>query len=85
MTAPRDESRFTNHAARMTDLLDLSHEDLQALLAAWSQPGYRAKQVWRWLYVNLAASPDEMTNLPQALRARLANETRIGGLRKSAS
>jgi 23S rRNA (adenine2503-C2)-methyltransferase len=64
----------------MTDLLDLNRDELRALLAAWGQPGYRADQVWHWLYAQRAASPDEMTNLPKALRARLANETRVGGL-----
>jgi len=64
----------------MTDLLELSREELQALLTTWGQPGYRAKQIWRWLYVNRVASPDEMTNLPKPLRARLTAETRIGAL-----
>ncbi|MGD9098936.1 MAG: 23S rRNA (adenine(2503)-C(2))-methyltransferase RlmN [Anaerolineae bacterium] len=64
----------------MTDLLDLNRDELQALLTAWGQPGYRAGQVWRWLYANLAASPDRMTNLPKSLRARLADETHIGNL-----
>ncbi len=64
----------------MTDLLDLSQDELRALLAEWGQPAYRADQVWHWLYVQLAAGPAEMSNLPGALRARLAAETRIGGL-----
>jgi 23S rRNA (adenine2503-C2)-methyltransferase len=65
----------------MTDLLSLNHGELQTLLAGWGEPGYRANQLWRWLYANLAASPDEMTNLPKPLRARLAHETYIGGLK----
>ena len=64
----------------MIDLLNLSRDELRAMLSQWDQPGYRADQLWSWLYVNPAASPDEMTNLPQSLRLRLANETRIGGL-----
>ena len=62
------------------DLLDLQRDDLQTLLEGWGQPGFRADQLWNWLYVNLATNPDEMTNLPQDLRLRLASETHIGGL-----
>jgi 23S rRNA (adenine2503-C2)-methyltransferase len=62
------------------DLLDLDRDQLRALLAAWGHAGYRADQIWNWLYVNLATTPEEMTNLPQSLRARLAEETHIGNL-----
>lgn len=62
------------------DLLNLEHEALRSMLTQWGQPGYRADQVWRWLYVELADSPEQMSNLPASLRARLAAETRIGGL-----
>jgi len=41
---------------------------LDALLV--DVPRYRAEQVWSGLYANLA-TPDEMTNLPRALRARI--------------
>jgi 23S rRNA (adenine2503-C2)-methyltransferase len=36
-------------------------------------PRYRADQVWSGLYAQLA-TPDEMTNLPKALRARTADD-----------
>ncbi len=42
---------------------------LGALLA--DVPRYRADQVWSGLYANLV-TPEEMTNLPKALRARVA-------------
>ena len=51
---------------------------LQSLLADWGQPTYRAQQLWEWLYVHLATGFDQMTNLPQSLRERLAAETAIG-------
>ncbi len=41
---------------------------------------YRADQVWNWLYAQKATSFDAMTTLPTDLRARLAEETRLGGL-----
>ena len=45
-----------------------SREELAALLA--DQPGYRIDQVWSGLYEQLAL-PEDLTNLPKALRARL--------------
>jgi len=56
------------------NLLDLTHGELQALLAQWHQPRYRADQVRRWLYQRLAAAAEEMTDLPGPLRTRLAEE-----------
>lgn len=41
------------------------------------QPAYRAKQVWEWIYKRYAQDFAEMTNLPQALRARLAEEATL--------
>ena len=67
------------------DLFDLEREELRELLAGWGQPGYRSDQLWKWLYVSLASSPDVMTNLPQNLRQRLHDETAIGCLAEVAS
>jgi 23S rRNA (adenine2503-C2)-methyltransferase len=62
------------------DLLEFDRAALRTLVRAWGEPDYRADQLWNWLYVHLANDPEEMTSLPKALRARLAGETRIGGL-----
>ncbi len=61
-------------------LLDLTQDELIARLATWGQARYRALQVWDWLYKKLATDPAEMTNLPKALRERLAAEARINPL-----
>ena len=58
-------------------LLDLTRDELIAQLAAWDQPAYRAGQLRQWLYKQVALDPAEMTNLPAALRARLAAESQI--------
>lgn len=47
--------------------------ELEALFAAWSEPKFRAKQVFSWL--SRGARPCEMTNLPRALRERLETLT----------
>ncbi len=61
-------------------LLDLTQAQLNELLAGWGEPAYRARQVWEWLYRKLADAPAQMTNLPAALRDRLAGETRVDPL-----
>jgi 23S rRNA (adenine2503-C2)-methyltransferase len=49
---------------------DLSRDELTELLRSWHEPAYRARQVWSGLHERLAR-PDELTDLPKALRARL--------------
>ena len=65
----------------MIDLYDLDKTELEALLRSWSQPRFRADQVWSWLYDKRVASFDEMTDLPKSLRARLVEQTTLGTLR----
>ena len=55
-------------------LLDLSFDELEAVLVGRGQPTFRARQVWEWMYQRYALSFDEMTNLPKELRAELAQE-----------
>ncbi|MFA5375781.1 MAG: 23S rRNA (adenine(2503)-C(2))-methyltransferase RlmN [Dehalococcoidia bacterium] len=55
-------------------LIDLSSSQLEALLAALGAPAYRAKQIQHWVYSGLAASFDEMANLPKGLQQRLSDE-----------
>jgi 23S rRNA (adenine2503-C2)-methyltransferase len=56
----------------MIDLLNLTNPQLRELFASWGQPPYRAAQVDRWVYRELATNFDAMTNLPRPLRERLA-------------
>lgn len=63
----------------MQDLHDVSHKDLLATLEELGQPAFRAKQIEEWLWEKGAASFDEMTNLPKALRAALAERYSLGG------
>lgn len=50
----------------------LTRDELQARLAAWGQPAYRAGQIFEWLYARRVTTWEAMTNLPRALRAQLA-------------
>jgi len=50
----------------------LTLDELAQVCREASQEAYRAKQIWRWLYVQQVTGWDEMRNLPHALRERLA-------------
>ena len=58
----------------MQDLLSYDLNGLRTLLESWGEPAFRAKQLVEWLWQRDAGSYDEMTNLPAALRERLAAE-----------
>lgn len=53
----------------MNELLSFTPEELQTLIP--QEPAYRAAQVFQWLHKGVTAF-DEMTNLPAALRKKLA-------------
>ena len=57
----------------MTDIKSMTRDELSAAFAAMGQPRFRAGQVFAWLHRGVR-SFDEMTDLPKALRARLADE-----------
>jgi 23S rRNA (adenine2503-C2)-methyltransferase len=58
-------------------LLDLDPDALMQLFAAWGEPRYRAQQVSRWLLQRGVTDFEAMTDLPAALRARLAAAYRV--------
>ena len=58
----------------MTDYKSLTLGELKTLLGEMGQPAFRAGQVYSWLHQKQVTSFEEMTNLPQTLRDRLAQE-----------
>jgi 23S rRNA (adenine2503-C2)-methyltransferase len=66
--------------ALVSTLCERSAADFEVLMKEWGQPAYRAKQIYRQVYVNLAESPGSMSNLPVVLRERLSREAPIGSL-----
>lgn len=61
-----------------TDLLAITLPQLQEWLAERGEAAFRAKQIYTWIYKQLVTDFAGMTNLPQELRARLAEEACIG-------
>lgn len=62
----------------MTDIKDLSLDDLKAAFATMGEPGFRAVQVFDWLYKKGVDRFDTMKNLPSALREKLARSFNVG-------
>ena len=61
----------------MKDLKSLTLEELKEELKEGGFPAYRAGQLYRWLHVQLAEDPEEMTNLPAKLKQYLSENYTI--------
>lgn len=55
-----------------TDLMNYTLPNLEAWIASLGEKPYRARQIMRWVYQDRASSFEVMTDLPKALRDRLA-------------
>lgn len=49
-------------------------EEWVAHVRDWGEPAYRGKQIFDWIHRQGVLDPDEMSNLPKTLRARLKEE-----------
>jgi 23S rRNA (adenine2503-C2)-methyltransferase len=60
------------------DLKSLLLSEIQEQLRALGEPSYRTGQIIGWLYGKRAKAIDEMTDLPQSVRTRLAETFSMG-------
>lgn len=56
------------------NLFGLSLAGIEELMSALGEPGFRAAQIYSWLYAKRVTSIGAMTNLPAPLRAALAGQ-----------
>jgi 23S rRNA (adenine2503-C2)-methyltransferase len=80
MVQPYPTARHRGPSVRscaVATVYDVSLQDLGARLAAIGEPAYRAKQIWSQLWKR-AATYEEMSDVPPALRDRLSAELPIG-------
>lgn len=77
MTQPVE---LMSRRGRPQSAYDYTLDDLTTWMAERGQPAFRARQLFRWLYHNLAASYDEITVLPRDLRETLADELPLTAL-----
>ncbi|HYK77175.1 MAG TPA: 23S rRNA (adenine(2503)-C(2))-methyltransferase RlmN [Daejeonella sp.] len=59
------------NSLQKTDIRGLSLESLKQHFETLSQPSFRAKQVYDWIWAKACTSFEEMSNLPKALREKL--------------
>ena len=60
------------------NLIGLSKDELISLLQEYQVPGFRAKQVWHWIYQRGVKSFDEMGNIPKDMKAFMNDRFSIG-------
>ena len=65
------------------DLRSLSRGEVDALVARLGEKPYRARQIFRWLHQKGAATLDEMSDLPAALRERIAAQVPLSALERA--
>src|SRR5438876_11677784 len=76
-------TRSTAEADRRGNLREIKSlllSELQEKLREFAEPSYRAGQIMNWLYEKRASGFEEMSDLPQALRARLAEHFSVSKL-----
>jgi len=59
---------------------DLDLNEISSALAAWGEPAFRARQIWQGIYHNLHPAPEDITNIPASLRARLGENYSFSAL-----
>lgn len=64
----------------MIDIRSLTLEQLKAKLVDMGEQGFRAKQIYEWLWVKSCTDFDEMSNLSLALRNKLKNNFAINAV-----
>ena len=64
----------------LPSLTGLSHEELTSWLKEQGEPAFRANQILDWMWKKKADSIDAMSNLPAALREKLASSFRLSSL-----
>ena len=73
-TTEKLTNQYPRSKADLASIYDLSLDQLETWCAERGYPGYRARQIWGWLYRNRVGSYEEMGNLPAALREQLSAE-----------
>ena len=76
-------SHATSFAAPRTDaagriqLIGMNFPEMQAAMTGHGLPGFRAKQVWHWIYQRGVRDFEAMANLPKEMRALLTEKYSI--------
>lgn len=71
---------FPDESQAKRSLLDMDEQQIADFLAELGEPKFRARQIWEWIYKRYAGNFEAMTNLPKALRGRLAEVATVAPL-----
>lgn len=63
------------------DIKELTPQELKDILREWNEPGFRAQQVFSWIYKKGIRDFDQLTDLPLDLRKRLQENFYIFSLK----
>lgn len=63
------------------NILDCDAGQLGSLITSWGMPAFHAKQILTWIYERGVFDFDAMSDLPRALRMRLAGECSVQTMR----
>ncbi len=66
----------------METLTDLTPAEVQETFATQGFPGFRARQILKWVYEKTVTDFRGMTNLPKSLREELAEKWQLNSLKK---
>ncbi|MCD8069708.1 MAG: 23S rRNA (adenine(2503)-C(2))-methyltransferase RlmN [Lachnospiraceae bacterium] len=64
------------------DIKSLTLDELTDALTALGKPPYRARQLYEWMHQKLAASYDDMPNIPKSLKTLLRDSFEFTSLRQ---
>jgi 23S rRNA (adenine2503-C2)-methyltransferase len=68
------------HETTLHTLYDATLAELEQMMKQWGQPAFRARQLYRHLYINHTNDVADMTDLPNKLRQHLSDSTLCGNL-----
>jgi 23S rRNA (adenine2503-C2)-methyltransferase len=75
------QSPWPTDANGMVLLKSMNRETLTRwIVEEMGEKPFRAKQLWKWMYVHLVGDLDEMTDLSKAFRERLRQHSRVDAL-----
>jgi 23S rRNA (adenine2503-C2)-methyltransferase len=75
-------NKQTGSDVMKTIIYDMTYDDLKDWLVRHGEPGFRADQIFDWLYVKRAGCFSAMSNLPKQLRERLDEHFQIPTLKE---
>lgn len=65
----------------MNDLKSMTLGELELAVQELGEKKFRAKQIYEWFHKKLASSPEEMKNLPKALKEKLLSKYEVRELK----